>query len=395
MQEVLIVGAARTPIGINNGVLATQRAQDLAAHSMKEAVARAGIDSNDIDISIYGQAMQSSLPANIARHGWLLAGFSEKAAGFSINTLGAGALQAIISGYNKLFLGEYDGVITGGVESYSMAPKYIFHPRYSFGENNNKFEDPKIGVEVNAQPADKYGIIDVAALADLVAKNYGVSREKLDEYAVTSNSRAVQAVKDGLMSKSIVPLVKKIKKTETIIEKDEGPEETTLDRLLVMPAKNEGGTATEGNTAKLADGAASIVMLSRSRASQLGCNPLAKITGYGIAAGNPIIGERIVLWSIEKALQMAGKNITEIDFIDIYEPSAAHAIVISKNLSKQTKGQINSDGGTLAYGNAGAANGGIMVVNMIYKLERTAARIGLVNVMALGGQSLSVVVERI
>ena len=139
MQEVVVVAAARTPFGLYRGMLGDQRCQDLAANSMKEAVARSGIDSSEYDASIYSEAVQTGLPANVGRHGWLLAGLHEDPAGFTINTLCAGAIQTMLSAYNKIVLGEYELFLTGGVETSTQAPYYIMHPRYEFGPQSHVF----------------------------------------------------------------------------------------------------------------------------------------------------------------------------------------------------------------------------------------------------------------
>jgi acetyl-CoA C-acetyltransferase len=392
MQEVVIAGAARTPFGLYLGSLADQRSQDLTASSMKEAVNRAGIDSSKLDASIFSEAMQTSLPANVGRHGWLLAGLDENPAGFTMNGLCAGALQTMISGYNKITLGEYQGILAGGVDTNSQAPYYIRHPRYKFGPENFFFYDQKVEIQRNAQPVEMYGEISAADIADAVAFNYGLSRVQLDEYALASKAKAVEAVKN--VKEAIVPIVKKVKKSQVTVDSDEAVKMTSLEKLMAMPSLNECGTASAGNMPALADGSASVILLSAAKAEELGCKPLAKLAGYGIAAGNPKQPEHIALKSIEKSLKLSGITLKDADFIDIHETSAAFSLVVSEKLGADAVGKINVDGGSLAYGHAGAATGGAMVVNMIYRLQRTGAKIGIVNVTALGGQSLSVVIKR-
>lgn len=396
MQEVVIVGAARTPFGIYKGSLADQRCQDLAACSMKEAVARAGIDSSKLDASIYSESMQTSLPANVGRHGWLLAGLDENPAGFTMNALCAGALQTIVSGFNKIASGEYQGILAGGVETNSQAPYYILHPRYQFGSNNLCFHDQKVEVEINAQPVDIYGKLAAANVADIIAVNNGITRYELDMYTQTSKEKASQAVKNGFMKDAIARITKKVKKSEFIVDVDEGAKASAdIDKLMSLPAINVGGTASKGNLAPLADGSASIILLSSQRAGELGCNAMARVLRFGIAAGNPSLIERTAVKSMQKALDYAGISMDKLDFIDLHEHSAAFSIAVAKLMGSSIAGRTNVDGGSLAYGHAGAATGGAMLVNMLYRLQRTGARYGLVNVAAHGGQSLSVVVEAI
>ncbi len=394
MREVVIASAARTPFGLDGGVLADQRSQDLAAYSMREAVNRAGIESGKLDTCIYSEAKQSSLPANIGRHAWLLAGLDENPGGYTLNALCAGALQTMISGFSKIVAGEYQGVLVGGIETNSQAQYYIFHPRYKLGPDNLCFRDSKKEVETNAQPVDLYGELSTADIADIIAQNYGLSREKIDEYALASKLKAADTIKNGIMKEAITPIIKKVKKAEVTVENDEGDQRTSIEELMAMPSINEGGTATKGNIAPLADGSASIVMMSADRAKELGCKPVAKVVAFGIAAGNPKLIERATLKSIEKALKMSGVNLKDIDFIDFHEQSAAYSVVVADKLGPDAVGKINVDGGSLGFGHAGAATGGALAVNMVYRLQRTGARFGLVNVAAFGGQSLSIILER-
>jgi len=392
MQDVVIVSAARTPLGLYMGSLADQRSQDLAAHSMKEAMARAGFDSAEIDICIYSEAKQSSFPANVGRHGWLLAGLSEDAGGFTMNTLCGGAIQTMVSGFNKIAAGEYQAIMAGGIETNSQAQYYLVHPRYKLGPDNLCFHDSKVDVEINAQPSSIYGELSSARIADTIAFNNGLNRMAIDEYAYGSRERAITAIKNGVMKEAIAPLTKKVKKAEVLVDNDQGAQLESVDKLLVKPAIYQGGTATDGNTAPLADGSASLIMLSADKAAKLGVQPLGKIAGFGIAAGNPQLLDKTSAKSIQKALQMAGVTLEEVDFVDYHEPSAAYGLSLARLLGDASQ-KANVDGGSLGFGHAGAATGGALVVNMLYRLQRTGGTYGLVNVGALGGQALSIVVK--
>ena len=396
MQEVVIVSAARTPIGAYMGSLADQRSQDIAAFSIKETMDRAGIDSSELDICVYSEAKQSSFPANIGRHAWLLAGLDDqKVAGITLNVLCAGAIQTMISGFSKIVGGEYHGIMVGGIETNSQAQHYIQHPRYKFGPGNLCFHDSKVEVEIKAQPVELYGELSAADLADIVANNYGLSRQALNEYALASKSRAANAVKGGLMKEAIVPVLKRVKKAEVTIDTDDLAPIPSIEKLMTMPTINSNGSATAGNISPLADGSASMIMMSAQRAKELSCKPIANMVGFGISAGNPKLLENATIKSIEKALNFAGISLKDVGFIDFHEPSAAYSLVVADKLGAEAVRKINVDGGSLGFGHPGAATGGAMVVNMIYRLQRTGAKFGLINVGALGGQSLSVVIKSI
>jgi len=392
MKETVFVSAVRTPIGRYMGSLKTVRVQDLAAHTMKAAVARAGIDSGAIDMSIYSQSMQSSLPANVGRHAWTLAGLSEDAAGYTLNTLCAGSLQTIISGFNKIVGEEYQGMLVGGVESYSMAHCYIFHPRYEFGPHSLCFNDSKVELETNAQPQDQYGELSAAALADIIASRYGFTRSDLDAYALREHEKALAAISEGRIGGQVEPVTIKQRNKEIVVDADELPQSCTLEELMALSPDDEDGTATDANVASWADGAASLIMLSAERARELGATPLAKMLGFGIAAGDPTLLERTTVRSIDKALAMCGLKLDDLDFLDIHTPSAAYGLAVEKTLGEAVSGKINVDGGSLAFGHPGAATGGIMATGMIHRLAGGKARRGLINVGALGGQALSIVI---
>lgn len=391
MKEAVFVSAARTPIGKYLGGLKTMRIQDLAAHTMKAAVERAKIDSADLDLSIYSQSMQSSLPANVGRHAWTLAGFSEEPGGYTLNTLCAGALQTMISGFNKIAGGEYRGILVGGVESYSMTQYYILHPRYEFGSDNLCFRDQKIEVETRSQPPELYGEVSTADLADRIALRYGITRKALDSFVLRDHEKALAAESAGAW---IEPCVIKTRKKEFSVESDELPRSLTQDELALLTSRVGEGTVTEAHIAPWADGAVSLVMLSRERAEELGAEPMAVMRGFAVAAGNPMVPETITARSIRSVCDRCGIALSDIDYFDIHIPSAAYAVALEELLGTGLSDKINVDGGSIAFGHPGAATGGVMTGNMLYRLRKRSARYGLINVGALGGQSLSIIIER-
>ncbi|HET56833.1 MAG TPA: thiolase family protein [Deltaproteobacteria bacterium] len=391
MKEAVFVSAVRTPIGKYRGALKTVRIQDLTAHTMKAAVEKAQIDSGALDMSIYSQSIQSSLPANVGRHAWTLAGLSEDPAGYTLNTLCAGALQTMISGFNKIIGDEYNGVLVGGVESYSMTQYYIHHPRYEFGAGDLCFHDQKIEVETRAQPVELYGEVSAATLADRIALRYGLTRDSLDARTAQDHEKALAAQSQ---IGGIEPYLVKLRKQENLVDRDETPRSYTLEELAALPPQNEGGTATAASVAPWADAAASLVMLSRERAGELGAaDPMAIMKGFGIAAGNPLMPEKMAIKSIMQACERCGLIPGDIDYFDVHTPSAAAGLVLEDLLGPAVAARMNVDGGSLAYGHPGAATGGIMMVNMLNRLRRTGGRYGLVSVGALGGQCLSIIVE--
>jgi acetyl-CoA C-acetyltransferase len=375
------------------GSLKNVRIQDLAAITMKAAIEEAKIDSGALDMSIYSQSLQSSLPANVGRHAWTLAGLSEAPAGYTLNTLCAGALQTMISGFNKIVGDEYNGMLVGGIDSFSLAQYYIFHPRYRINPEGFCFHDSKEEVETNAQPRERYGKLTAAELADALARRHGFTRSELDLHVMQDRQMHLAAVNAGVFSGEIVPAVVKQKGKEAAIVTDDLPGSLSLDELAGLPPLREGGCATKASLAAWADGAASLVMLSGERAMELGCRPLAEMAGFGIAAGSPLSLEKTTVRSINKALAMAGLRSEDIDFFEIHSPSAAYALAVEQELGEAVSSRINVDGSSLSFGHSGAATGGIMAVRLLCRLGAQRGRTGLINVGALGGQSLTVIVE--
>ncbi|MBW6484787.1 MAG: thiolase family protein [Syntrophobacterales bacterium] len=395
MKEVFFVSAQRSPIGKYLGSLKTVRVQDLAALTMKAVVDEARLDFGALDMCIYSQSLQSSLPANVGRHAWTLAGLSEEPAGYTLNTLCAGALQTMISGFNKLVGDEYSGVLVGGVDSYSMAQHYIFHPRYRIGPGELCFHNPKTEVETNAQPRERYGELTAAALADGIARRWGLDRKNLDMHVLQDRQKRLAALAAGEISPEIASATVKHKGKEDSVTADDPPESATLEELSGLPPVRESGSATRASLAPWADAAASLVMLSADRAEKLGCKPLARMAGFGIAAGSPLLLEKTTVRSINKALAMCNICMEDIDFFDIHSPSAAYALAVENTLGEAVSGRINVDGSSLSFGCPGAATGGVMAVRLISRLRGQRGRRGLINVGALGGQSLSVVIESV
>ncbi|MHB8091138.1 MAG: thiolase family protein [Syntrophales bacterium] len=395
MKAVFFVGAKRTPVGNYLGSLKTVRSQDLAALTMKAAVEEARIDSGVLDMCIYSQSLQSSLPANVGRHAWTLAGLSEEPAGYTLNTLCAGALQTMISGFNKLVGDEYSGVLVGGVDSYSMAQYYIFHPRYRIWPGELCFHDPKTEVETNAQPRERYGELTAVVLADGIARRCGFARKDLDLHVLQDRQKRLAALAAGEISVEIAPATVKHKGKEDSVTADDPPESATLKELSGLPPVRESGYATRASLAPWADAAASLVMLSADRADELGCKPLARMAGFGVAAGSPLLLEKTTVRSINKALAMCNICLEDIDLFDIHSPSAAYALAVENTLGEAVSGRINVDGSSLSFGHPGAATGGVMAVRLISRLRAQRGRRGLINVGALGGQSLSVVIESV
>lgn len=393
MNEVFFVSAKRSPIGRYMGSLKNVRVQDLAAATIKAAVEEAGIDSGALDMSIYSQSLQSSMPANIGRHAWTLAGLDENPAGYTLNTLCAGALQTMISGFNKIVGDDYGGMLVGGVDSYSMAQYYIYHPRYRINPEEFCFHDPKKEVETNAQPRKMYGDLTAAAIADEIAARYSLERDDLDSHVLNDRRKLLAATDTEMMIEEIVPVSLQYKGKEVIVSADDYPPGRNIVELTGLPPLRDKGLATTGNMTSWADGAAALVMLSGRRSAELGCAPLAKMTAFGIAAGNPRFLEKTTVRSMEKALAMDKLSMKDIDFIDIHSPSAAYALAVANKLGPAVSSRINGAGSSLSFGHSGAATGGVMAVRMIKRLRGHKGKRGLVNVGALGGQSLTVIIE--
>ncbi|CAB0010515.1 unnamed protein product [Nesidiocoris tenuis] len=391
MDSVVIVGAARTPIGNFCGGLSTLPASDLGATAIRECLRRANVPAEDVSEVIIGQTLQTGEGQNPARQASKKAGLPNSVAAFSVNMLCGSGLKSVTLGRNNILAGESKIVVCGGQESMSQAPHSI------------RLRDPvKMG---NASMVDTMlhdGLTDafvnchMGITAENVAKKCSVSRAEQDAAAAESQRRAEVAQKSGYFAEEIVPVDVKIRNQVTRIEVDEFPKHgTTLDNLAALKPvfiRDGTGTVTSGNASGINDGAAAVVLMSAGEASARGIKPIAKIVGTSQSGIEPDLMGLGPITAVEVLLKKIGWSKDEVDLFELNEAFAAQAIAVLKGLGLDDK-KVNINGGAIALGHPIGASGTRVLVTLIYALKRTGGRKGVASLCVGGGMGVAIAIE--
>ena len=378
MNRVMVVSAARTPLGAFCGQLESLSEQQLAAAAMLEAVRRAGVEPGLIDEVIVGIAKQTSRPSNGGRHAMLLARLPEKIPAYTVQRQSASGLQAVANGYWAIRCGDARVVLAGGAESMSQIPFEIRDSRYVLGCG---IVDAIPAQETGAQPVERYGPLTTACCAAHFAQRFCLSQEELEGFAAASLRKARSAAEQGLLREEAFPVTVKKGKKEEAVDRDELPKHAAL---LAPPA----------------DGAAMCLLADAERAAELGLPILAEILSVGIAAVDPRYGAMAAAKAGTLALDRASLTLPEVDFIELNEMSAAECLATMKEWEASgiqpevLAERINPTGGALALGNPWGAAGALLLTKAVHGLRRRNGRIAMVVVTAEGGQGIAMVIRR-
>jgi 3-oxoadipyl-CoA thiolase len=397
MPDALILDAVRTPIGRYGGVLSTARPDDLAAHVVRAAVERNGLDPASVDELYMGCTNQAGEDnRNVARMAGLLAGLPVEVPAVTVNRLCASGLEAAVQGSRQLRLGEADLVLAGGVESMSRAPLVTLKPERGFPRGNSELVDTTIGWRfVNPRMAERYSTESMGDTAENVAQRYGVSREDQDAFALESHRRAVAAADAGRFDDEIVPVdVPQPKGGPVTVHADEGPRrDTTLERLASLAtAFRVAGTVTAGNSSQINDGAACLVLATEERARELGREPLARIVASGAAGVDPGYMGIGPVPATRKALERAGLEPGDIDLVELNEAFASQVLASMRELGFEHD-RLNVNGGAIALGHPLGCSGARLLGTLAWELRRRGARYGLATMCIGVGQGLAAVIE--
>lgn len=388
LKECVIVSAARTPVGNFGGSLKDISAIELGAMVVKEAVRRAGIPTNLIDEVIVGQVGQIAECGFIARAISLKANFPETTTAFSVNRQCGSGLQAIANAVMEIQTGFANIVVAAGTENLSQLPYYVRDARWGARMGHKVFEDGVIDILTWPLSNSHNGIS-----AENVARQYNVSREEQDNFALESHRKAVAAIKDGKFKDEILPVELVDRKGRvTIFDKDEGPRENqTIEQLAKLKPcfVNDGkGTVTAGNSSSLNDGAAAIVIMSREMAQKLKIKPLMTIRGFSVAGNSPDLMGYAPKFSSEKLAQKLGIDLKKIDMFEINEAFASQAFAVRRDLSLDMD-RVNIYGGGISIGHPIGATGCILVTKVLYELQRSDKKDAMVSMCIGGGQGIS------
>jgi 3-oxoadipyl-CoA thiolase len=397
MPDALILDAVRTPIGRYGGVLSAARPDDLAAHVVKAAVERNGLDPASVDELYMGCTNQAGEDnRNVARMAGLLAGLPVEVPAVTVNRLCASGLEAAVQGSRQLRLGDAGLVLAGGVESMSRAPLVTLKPERGFPRGNSELVDTTIGWRfVNPRMKERYSTESMGETAENVAQRYGVSREDQDAFSLESHRRAVAAADAGRFDDEIVPVeVPQPKGGPVTVHADEGPRpDTSLERLASLGTIfRVAGTVTAGNSSQINDGAACLVLATEERARELGREPLARIVASGAAGVDPGYMGIGPVPATRKALERAGLKPDDIDLVELNEAFAAQVLASMRELGFEHD-TLNVNGGAIALGHPLGCSGARLLGTLAWELRRRGARYGLATMCIGVGQGLAAVIE--
>jgi 3-oxoadipyl-CoA thiolase len=397
MPDALILDAVRTPIGRYGGVLSSVRPDDLAAHVVRAAVERTGLDPgavNELYMGCTNQAGEDN--RNVARMAGLLAGLPVEVPAVTVNRLCASGLEAAVQGARQLRLGDADLVLAGGVESMSRAPLVTLKPERGFPRGNSELVDTTIGWRfVNPRMEELHSTESMGETAENVAERYDVSREDQDAFALESHRRAVAAADAGRFDDEIVTVeVAQPKGDPVTVHADEGPRpDSSLERLAALrPVFREGGSVTAGNSSQINDGAACLVLATEERARQLGREPLARIVATGAAGVDPGYMGIGPVPATRRALDRAGLSPDDIDLVELNEAFAAQVLASMRELGFDHD-RLNVNGGAIALGHPLGCSGARLLGTLAHELRRRGARYGVATMCIGVGQGLAAVIE--
>jgi len=399
MKEVVVVSAARTPIGSIGGSLKDILPEKLLAVAFEGAIEKAGIDKNVIDEVIAGQAKQSTDAPNIARVAALSVRIPESTPAYSVHRQCASGMQAILNGMQQIQCGYSDVVLVGGVESMSTAPFYIRGARFGVGNGNSVFVDPNIESQPKSQPESIYGTFNMIQTADNVAEKYGISREDCDAFGLASQKKAIEAIDGGRFKDEIVPVyIPRRKQDPLCFDTDEYPRrDTSAEKMAKLRPIFEGGVTTAGNASGRNDGAAALLLMSGERAAELGVKPLVTIIGAAAAGVDPkymgtgpIDATRKLMARMEKE---NGLTLDDFGLVEINEAFAAQSLACVKELELNPD-IVNVNGGAIALGHPLGCSGARISITLIYEMLRRNTKYGLASICVAGGLGMAMAFEK-
>ncbi|MGC0268754.1 thiolase family protein [Glutamicibacter soli] len=405
MAEAFLVGGARTPVGRYGGALSSVRPDDLAALTIRRVIDDAGIDPELVDEVIFGNANGAGEEnRNVARMAWLLAGLPNTVPGITVNRLCASGMSAITMASHMVKSGAADIVVAGGVESMSRAPWVMEKPAKAFAKPGATF-DTSIGWRFT-NPAflsgelsrDGKATYSMPETAEEVARVYNISREDADQFAVESHAKSIAAIEAGRFKDEIVPVTVKGRKSDTIVDTDEGPRPGTTAEVLagLRPVVKGGSVVTAGNASTLNDGASAILVVSERAIQKYGLTPRARILdGQAAGLAQEIMGMGPVP-ATNKVLSRAGLSISDIGAMEINEAFASQSLASMNELGVDPS-IVNRDGGAIALGHPLGSSGSRIVITLLGRMERELAgaerKLGVATMCVGVGQGTALLVE--
>ncbi|HCR8923485.1 TPA: acetyl-CoA acetyltransferase [Escherichia coli] len=393
MKNCVIVSAVRTAIGSFNGSLASTSTIDLGATVIKAAIERAKIDSLHVDEVIMGNVLQAGLGQNPARQALLKSGLAETVCGFTVNKVCGSGLKSVALAAQAIQAGQAQSIVAGGMENMSLAP-YLLDAKarsgYRLGDGQVYDVILRDGLMCTTHG------YHMGITAENVAKEYGITREMQDELALHSQRKAAAAIESGAFTAEIVPVNVVTRKKTFVFSQDEFPKaDSTAEALgALRPAFDKAGTVTAGNASGINDGAAALVIMEESSALAAGLTPLARIKSYASGGVPPALMGMGPVPATQKALQLAGLQLADIDLIEANEAFAAQFLAVGKTLGFEPE-KVNVNGGAIALGHPIGASGARILVTLLHAMQARDKTLGLATLCIGGGQGIAMVIERL
>jgi acetyl-CoA C-acetyltransferase len=390
MTDIVIVAAARTPVGSFNGAFATVPAHDLGTTAIRAALSRAGLEPGEVDEVILGQILTAGAGQNPARQASVNAGIPVEHTAFGINQLCGSGLRAVALAAQQVATGDATIVVAGGQESMTQAP-HCANLRAGQKMGDLGFVDTMIRDGL----WDAFHGYHMGTTAENVAQKFQITRDQQDDFAAASQRKAGAAMAEGRFKDEIAPVTVKTRKGETVVSQDEYPKpETTRDVLAKLrPAFSKDGSVTAGNASGINDGAAALVVMSAAEAARRGLTPLARIASWATAGVDPSVMGTGPIPSSRKALKRAGWSIDDLELIEANEAFAAQACAVNKEMGWNPE-IVNVNGGAIALGHPIGASGARVLTTLLYGMQARDAKKGLATLCIGGGMGVAMCLER-
>ncbi len=390
-QDIVIVSAVRTPVASFNGAFATVPAHELGRHVIKEALSRAGVEPGEVSEVLLGQVLTAGQGQNPARQAAINAGLPIEVPAMTINQVCGSGLRSVALGYQSIRNGDAGIVVAGGQESMTLAPHCSYIRQ---GQKMGSLE--MIDTMIKDGLWDAFNGYHMGTTAENVARQWQITREEQDKFAVASQNKAEAAKKAGKFKDEIVPVTVKGKKGDTVVSEDEYIREgvTLEDVAKLRPAFDaKEGTVTAANASGINDGAAAVVLMTAAEAQRRGLKPLARIASWATTGVDPSIMGTGPIPASKKALEKAGWHAADLDLIEANEAFAAQACAVNKGIGWDTE-KVNVNGGAIAIGHPIGASGTRILVTLLHEMNRRDARKGLATLCIGGGMGIAMCLER-
>lgn len=390
-KKVFIIDGKRTPVGSFQGSLSTLTAPQLGAEVVKDLIKRNNLAPDSIDEVIFGNVLSSGIGQAPARQTAIYAGLSDKTEALTINKMCGSGLKAVMLAQQAILCEDADLIIAGGIESMSNAPYIIKNARNGLRLGHGTILDSVIYDGL----WDVYNNIHMGNCAELTAKEFNLSRQELDEFAIESYKRAINAQESGKFLEEITKIEIKDKNSVILVDKDEEPQKVKFDKIpSLKPAFDKNGIVTAANSSKLNDGAAAVIVASQEKVDELGLKPRFEIIGQASFAKDPIHFTTAPADAIKKLLNKTKLSINDIDLFEINEAFAVVSIVVNRLLGLDPI-KVNVNGGAVAIGHPIGASGARILTTLMYEMERRNSEFGVASLCIGGGEASAILIKKV